>query len=104
MGIRLFDKDENETEQSSAIFSDDSPTIIQFPASKAMKLLTYKMVVNATMREKEQGSMGIKYLIVKGEKWSLPNTVRDRANVSKRPTTFVDPKESPHAPKIKAFG
>jgi hypothetical protein len=51
--------------------------------------------------------MGIRYLVVKGDKLGLPTSFRDKANVSKRPTTLTDPRESPHAPKIKintAFG
>ncbi len=45
--------------------------------------------------------MGIKYLLAKGERLEDARSIKDRANVSKRPLNFGDPKESPHAPKVK---
>jgi hypothetical protein len=65
-------------------------------------MLTSKLIVNANILVHGKVGMGIKYLIVKGERSGDPRSLslKERANISKRPYSFGDPKESPHAPKI----
>ena len=66
--FQLIDKKGEGQEETTSIFNRQEPTIIEFKASKFAKYSTQSVKVTAYMDSRENGGMGIRYLIVKGLK------------------------------------
>jgi hypothetical protein len=66
--FELLDKEGNPHEDNTRIFSHSEATLIDFPASRVNRTLTWRVKLHVLMDSRENGGTGIKYLLVKGEK------------------------------------
>lgn len=98
--FQLLTKDGDIIEEMTNIFDHSKVALIDFAASKNIKRITAKIKVTICIDNEHVGGVGLKYLIVRGDK-ADSKSLMQKANVSRKPE-FFDARDSPHSMGVKS--